>query len=110
VVDGFTFKYNITEVKGHMDYSSDQNKDGIITKNEWLKVCPCFDVEEWYNGINERRTEETKAGESEVEEQKKDGLDQLCSSTDSDSSNSSKDSKPGRKRRSKRSSSNSSAD
>jgi len=34
-------------VKGHRDYSPDLNGDGQITRNEWLKVCPGFSVEEW---------------------------------------------------------------
>jgi N-acetyl-anhydromuramyl-L-alanine amidase AmpD len=36
---------SIKEVKGHRDYSPDLNGDGKITSNEWLKGCPCFDVE-----------------------------------------------------------------
>ena len=35
---------NIVEVIGHRDASPDRNKDGKITPNEWVKVCPCFDV------------------------------------------------------------------
>lgn len=35
---------NIAEVIGHRDASPDRNKDGRITSNEWVKVCPCFDV------------------------------------------------------------------
>ena len=35
---------NIVEVIGHRDASPDKNKDGRITPNEWVKVCPCFDV------------------------------------------------------------------
>jgi N-acetylmuramoyl-L-alanine amidase len=34
-------------VKGHRDLSPDKNKNGKIDKWEWLKSCPCFDVEEW---------------------------------------------------------------
>lgn len=37
-------KYPIVEVIGHRDASPDKNKDGKITKNEWIKACPCFDV------------------------------------------------------------------
>lgn len=37
-----------TEILGHRDLSPDLNKDGKITKDEWLKDCPCFDVREWY--------------------------------------------------------------
>lgn len=34
-------------VKGHRDFSPDLNHDGIITSDEWLKECPCFDVAQW---------------------------------------------------------------
>ena len=34
----------IIEVIGHRDASPDKNGDGIITRNEWIKQCPCFDV------------------------------------------------------------------
>ena len=37
----------IKEVKGHRDYSPDTNGDGIISKYEWIKGCPCFDVTGW---------------------------------------------------------------
>lgn len=36
--------YNITEWLGHRDLSKDANSDGVITPNEWMKACPCFDV------------------------------------------------------------------
>lgn len=32
---------------GHRDLSPDINGDGVISRNEWLKDCPCFDVREW---------------------------------------------------------------
>ena len=35
---------NIKEVIGHRDASPDKNGDGKITKNEWIKQCPCFDA------------------------------------------------------------------
>lgn len=34
----------IVEVIGHRDASPDLNGDGEITRNEWIKQCPCFDV------------------------------------------------------------------
>ena len=42
-------QYNIplAEVQGHRDYSPDLNGDGVITSNEFIKECPCFDVREW---------------------------------------------------------------
>lgn len=38
---------NIKFIKGHRDFSPDLNNDGFITKEEWMKECPCFDVAEW---------------------------------------------------------------
>ena len=38
---------NITKIKGHRDFSPDLNGDGLITQNEWIKQCPCFDVGKW---------------------------------------------------------------
>jgi N-acetyl-anhydromuramyl-L-alanine amidase AmpD len=35
---------SIRQICGHRDYSPDLNGDGIITRNEWIKECPCFDV------------------------------------------------------------------
>jgi hypothetical protein len=31
-------------IKGHRDYSPDLNGDGQITRNEWVKTCPGFEV------------------------------------------------------------------
>ena len=36
---------NITKVCGHRDFSPDLNGDGLITPDEWIKACPCFDVQ-----------------------------------------------------------------
>lgn len=40
-------QYPSARICGHRDLSPDLNGDGNITKNEWLKDCPCFDVWEW---------------------------------------------------------------
>lgn len=32
---------------GHRDLSPDQDKDGEVKSNEWLKTCPGFDVNAW---------------------------------------------------------------
>ena len=32
------------KVVGHRDLSVDLNGDGAISKDEWMKSCPCFDV------------------------------------------------------------------
>lgn len=34
-------------VVGHRDLSKDLNNDGIITPNEWVKLCPSFEVNKW---------------------------------------------------------------
>lgn len=31
-------------VVGHRDLSRDRNGDGVITPDEWTKLCPCFDA------------------------------------------------------------------
>lgn len=36
--------YPIESVKGHRDYSPDKDGDGKISKYEWIKACPCFEV------------------------------------------------------------------
>jgi N-acetylmuramoyl-L-alanine amidase len=41
--------YNVTEWCGHRDLSPDVNHDGVITPDEWMKACPCFDVKSEYN-------------------------------------------------------------
>jgi len=33
-------------VCGHRDFSPDLNGDGLITPDEWIKHCPCFEVSE----------------------------------------------------------------
>ena len=36
--------YPAADVLGHRDLSTDLNGDGVITKQEWMKACPCFNV------------------------------------------------------------------
>ena len=35
---------NVKQVIGHRDTRPDLNGDGIISPNEYMKACPCFDV------------------------------------------------------------------
>jgi len=35
------------QILGHRDLSPDLNRDGKITSNEWVKLCPQFNVKEW---------------------------------------------------------------
>lgn len=37
---------NVKKICGHRDFSPDLNGDGLITPDEWVKQCPCFDVGE----------------------------------------------------------------
>jgi len=39
-------------VMGHRDLSPDINGDGIITPNEWTKLCPSFDTRKWLKEID----------------------------------------------------------
>lgn len=34
-------------VRGHRDLSPDQDGDGVVERDEWLKTCPNFDVARW---------------------------------------------------------------
>lgn len=40
-------KYPDAIIRGHRDFSTDTNKNGIIEPFEWIKGCPSFDVTEW---------------------------------------------------------------
>lgn len=40
-------RYPNARVVGHRDLSPDKNGNGTIEENEWLKLCPCFDVGQW---------------------------------------------------------------
>lgn len=42
------FKIPYSNVCGHRDFSPDLNGDGVITSNEFIKECPCFDVRTWF--------------------------------------------------------------
>lgn len=39
-------KLALDKFKGHRDWSPDKNGDGKITIIDWLKECPCFDVQQ----------------------------------------------------------------
>lgn len=43
--------YPDSEIVGHRDLSPDKNGDGVITSNEWIKQCPCFDAKKEYRMI-----------------------------------------------------------
>lgn len=39
-------------IKGHRDFSPDLNGDGQITRTEWIKTCPGFDVRLWLKDLS----------------------------------------------------------
>ena len=49
LIDALKDTYSIPDenIKGHRDWSPDINLDGIIQQREFLKDCPCFDVQHW---------------------------------------------------------------
>ncbi len=105
IANGMMWRFGFTEIKGHRDYSPDKNNDGVITKDEWIKVCPCFNVKAWYN---ERNTKANRR-KSKVEKPAKNGVDKLHSSDNNNSTSNmetTKPSKPKRKRKSRKSSTN----
>lgn len=44
LVDALLVLYPGCRVVGHRDLSPDKNGNGIIEPNEWVKMCPCFNV------------------------------------------------------------------
>ena len=44
-------KYPTGIIQGHRDFSPDLNRDGRITPNEWIKVCPCFNAKDEYSKL-----------------------------------------------------------
>jgi N-acetylmuramoyl-L-alanine amidase len=44
-------KFPSAKISGHRDFSPDKNKNGIVEKNEWIKMCPCFDAREEYKHL-----------------------------------------------------------
>ncbi|MCM1042381.1 MAG: N-acetylmuramoyl-L-alanine amidase [Bacteroides sp.] len=44
-------RYPQAVIQGHRDFSPDLDGNGIITSDEYLKECPCFDARAEYGGI-----------------------------------------------------------
>ncbi len=44
-------KYPKARVMGHRDLSPDLNRDGVITSEEFIKECPCFNATPEYDGV-----------------------------------------------------------
>lgn len=43
--------YSNAKISGHRDFSPDKNHDGIISPDEWIKECPCFNAKTEYRDI-----------------------------------------------------------
>lgn len=52
VVKNLKKRFPNAKIVGHRDFSPDLNKDGKITPNEWIKLCPSFDVAQWVKENN----------------------------------------------------------
>jgi N-acetylmuramoyl-L-alanine amidase len=50
LVRNYATRYPNATICGHRDLSPDINRDGKITPNEFIKLCPCFNAPlEYYN-------------------------------------------------------------
>jgi hypothetical protein len=43
--------YPNANISGHRDFSPDKNHDGVISPDEYIKECPCFDAKSEYHNI-----------------------------------------------------------
>ena len=50
IITELVAKHDISaeNIVGHRDLSPDVDGDGKVERHEWLKECPCFDVQEWF--------------------------------------------------------------
>ena len=44
-------QHPLAKVNGHRDFSPDLDGNGIITPNEYIKDCPCYDVQQYYSDL-----------------------------------------------------------
>lgn len=47
LVQDLQLQYPGSSVVGHRDLSPDLDGDGVVEQNEWIKLCPSFDVAAW---------------------------------------------------------------
>lgn len=47
-------------ILGHREFSTDTNKNGIIDTWEYIKSCPCFEVQPWLKEIGVKNTPKPK--------------------------------------------------
>ena len=52
ILQDYKLKYRKAFILGHRDLSPDLNKDGLVTKGEWVKICPCFSAMDEYKNLN----------------------------------------------------------
>ena len=50
-------------IMGHRDLSPDRNRDGLVTPDEWVKQCPCFDAIEAYIDLQPARLIDARSDE-----------------------------------------------
>lgn len=44
-------RYPTATIQGHRDFSPDTNKNGVIERHEYIKMCPCFNTKDEYKNI-----------------------------------------------------------
>lgn len=49
-----------SDICGHRDLSNDLNGDGVISPDEWIKMCPCFNAREEYRPLVEENKKYVK--------------------------------------------------
>lgn len=52
VLSQWSKKYPDAKIVGHRDLSPDADGDGVIEECEWVKQCPCFNVQDLLNTYN----------------------------------------------------------
>ena len=52
VLTQWSKKYPDAKIVGHRELSPDADKDGVIEECEWVKQCPCFNVQDLLNTYN----------------------------------------------------------
>lgn len=52
VISQWAKKYPDAKIVGHRDLSPDADGDGVIEECEWVKQCPCFDVQDFFKTHN----------------------------------------------------------
>lgn len=52
ILEQWSKKYPEAKIVGHRDLSPDADGDGRIEECEWVKQCPCFDVQDFLKTYN----------------------------------------------------------